>query len=327
MSNQRFLPVGMALLMACVWPVVAELQQPAADMPGAKWNEEQIRAAAPIRVGRKLTPKAWPNGARVAVCLTFDVDAEASGAAPADILPVPLSAREFGTEKGLPRILDLLDRHNVPATFYFAAMNATLNPQSVDQIQKRGRHEIGLKGWANENLGALNNEAEEQRLLDQSIAALTKVIGKRPVGWRAPSRTFSRYTLSQIIKAGFLYDNTMAGRDEPYEIIANGQPTGFVELPANPILNDEPYFTRGGSLPSPELIFKAQRDEFDVAYSEGTMLMVMLHPHISGHRSRIVHLENLITYMKSKQGVWFATAEQIANHVKASVKTQTADAR
>ena len=59
-----------------------------------------------------------------------------------------------------------------------------------------------------------------------------------------------------------------------------------------------------------------KRDEFDIAYREGTMLMLTMHPHISGRRSRVVELEKLITYMKSKPGVWFATAEQIANYVK-----------
>ena len=83
-----------------------------------------------------------------------------------------------------------------------------------------------------------------------------------------------------------------------------------------PVLDDEPYFTRGGSLPSPELIFRVYRDEFDVAYKEGGMLMLVMRPHIIGHRSRFVHLENLVKDLKSAKGVWFATAEQIATHVK-----------
>jgi peptidoglycan-N-acetylglucosamine deacetylase len=89
-----------------------------------------------------------------------------------------------------------------------------------------------------------------------------------------------------------------------------------VELPLNAILNDEPYFATSRSFPAPELIFKVYQDEFDVAYREGTMLMLTLHPHVVGHRSRIAHLERLLTYMKGKPNVWFATAEQIANHVK-----------
>ncbi len=108
--------------------------------------------------------------------------------------------------------------------------------------------------------------------------------------------------------------------DEPYELLSNGQPTGMVELPVDWILDDYPYFVSSGSLPSPELIFKVYQDEFDGAYREGTMFMLTLHPMVSGHRSRIVYLDKLIAYMKSKPGVWFATGQQIADYVRQNMK-------
>jgi hypothetical protein len=46
------------------------------------------------------------------------------------------------------------------------------------------------------------------------------------------------------------------------------------------------------------------------------MFMLTTHPHITGQRSRINQLEELILYMKSKPGVWFATAEEIAKYIK-----------
>lgn len=113
----------------------------------------------------------------------------------------------------------------------------------------------------------------------------------------------------------------MMGLDEPYEINANGQPTGLVELPVEWILDDAPYFGANGALPAPELMFKVYRDEFDVAYKEGTLVMLTFHPHVSGHRSRIVQMEKLFTYIKSKPGVWFATAEQVAKYVKQAAGT------
>ena len=88
----------------------------------------------------------------------------------------------------------------------------------------------------------------------------------------------------------------------------------------NAYLNDYRFLTSArtgpGLLPSPELIFETFRDDFDVAYEEGTMVVLTLHPHVVGMRSRIVHLDQLIRYMKGKPGVWFATAEQIARYVK-----------
>ena len=317
MSQRLFRWTSMVAVLVSAFVMRAELQQPQApaNLPSYRFTEDQIKRAVPVRVGRKLLTRGWPNGAKVAVAVAFEMDAEASAVTPGELLPVPLSAREYGVVKGLPRILDLLDRHKVPATFFFAAMNARLHPGAVEQIKKRNHHEIALNGWMHENLADLNDAAKEQRLLDDSIAALTQLTGKRPVGWRAPSWTFSRDTLGLIRKAGFLYDSSLMGRDEPYEINLYDQPTGMIELPVNAILNDEPYFTTSRSFPAPELIFKVYQDEFDVAYREGTMLMLTLHPYVSGHRSRIVHLDNLLTYIKSKPGVWFATAEMIANHV------------
>lgn len=298
----------------------ATLQGP--GQPGITWNEERLKAAVgPVRAGRVLTPRPWPNGARVAVCLSFDVDNESFTLLRGDTTPVTLSAGEYGATKGLPRVLEALDRHGIAGSFYIPAVSAMLHPQMIEEIRKRGRHEIGVHGWIHENLPELNDAAEEERLLNQAIDYLTKAAGKRPVGYRAPSWAFSQHTLGLIRKAGFLYDSSLMANDEPYELVSNGQPTGLIELPVEWILDDAPYFGRTGSLPSPAAIFDVYRDEFDRAYQEGTMLMLTMHPHVIGHRSRIVHLEKLIAYMKAKPGVWFATAEEIAKASKAATTT------
>jgi peptidoglycan/xylan/chitin deacetylase (PgdA/CDA1 family) len=283
------------------------------------WSEEQIRQAMSIaRVGRRLTPKSWPNGAKIAVNIGFDADNIGIGRGGGP-LPVQASSGEYGAVDGTPRILALLDKHQLPATFFIPASSAILNPEMVDLIKKSGRHEIALHGWVHENQSAINNVAEEERLLTQSIAYFEKVLGKRPAGTRAPAWSFSPNSVEVLRKSGLIYDSSMMGLDEPYEIDAKGQPTGLVELPIEWILDDAPYFGANGALPVPELMFKVYRDEFDVAYKEGTLLMLTFHPHVSGHRSRIVQMEKLIEYMKSKPGVWFATAEQIARYVKQAV--------
>ena len=56
--------------------------------------------------------------------------------------------------------------------------------------------------------------------------------------------------------------------------------------------------------------------EFDVAYEEGGLYLLTMHPHITGHRSRVAMLQRLVQDMKRKPGVVSATHEQIANHVK-----------
>jgi peptidoglycan/xylan/chitin deacetylase (PgdA/CDA1 family) len=300
-----------------------QAQQSAAVPPlGIDWTPEQIqRAVGAVRAGRKLTPKSWPNGARVAVNIGFDVDNELL--ARNNPLPATLSQGEYGAVEALPRLLRILDKHQIPASFYIPAVSAMLHPEMVPAIMKSGRHEIGVHGWIHENLPALNDAALEERLLTQSIEYLTKVTGKRPVGFRAPSWAFSPHTLGLIRKAGFLYDSSLMAMDEPYEIVAEGRPTGLIELPIEWILDDFPYFSgnASGSLPAPDLVFQIYKEEFDVAYDERTLVVLTTHPHVVGHRSRAAQLDRLIAYMKSKPGVWFATAEQIARAVQQPSRT------
>jgi peptidoglycan/xylan/chitin deacetylase (PgdA/CDA1 family) len=297
-------------------PAAIAQQSPA--QPGTKWSEEQIRkAVAPSRAGRKLTPKTWPNGARAAVCLSFDVDNESYLLARGETSPTTLSAADFGAQEGLPRILDLLDRYQIPASFFIPAVSAMLHPEMIPAILKSGRHEIGVHGWIHEFTPPLP-AGEEERLLNQAIEYLTKAAGKRPVGYRAPAWAFSENTLGLIRKAGFFYDSSLQAMDEPYEIVSNGEDTGMVELGIDWTLTETPYLGRGGTMPSPELLFHLYQEEFDAAYEQGTMLVLTLHPHVTGHRAPMKHLEQFVAYMKSKPGVWFATGEQIARYVKSA---------
>ena len=289
------------------------------SLPGIRWSEDQIKQAiAPLRAGRKLTPKSWPNNARVAVCVSFDIDNESPALARGNTNPdlSAMSDTEFGSKEGLPRILRILDQRGIPASFYIPAVSSIIAPDMIQAIQKSGRHEIALHGWIHEPVASLLDAAEEERLLTQSIDYFTKVTGKRPVGSRTGGWAISPYTIGIEQKLGLLYDSSMMAMDEPYELVTNGKPTGLVELPVTWVQDDAPYFGRNGALPSPELIFNVYRDEFDMAYEERTMLMLTMHPHVSGRRSRAVHLAKLLDYMKAKPGVWFATAQQIAEYVK-----------
>ena len=286
-------------------------------LPADATESQIIQAAAKVRAGRKLTPREWKDGARIAVCLSFDVDNEFHAALDR-FLPVPLSTGEYGATTGLPRILALLDRHGVPASFYVPAGAAILHPELITDIMKSGRHEIAVHGWVHEYIPMLENAAEEQKLLNRSISYLTKVVGRRPVGYRAPGWELGPNTLSQIIEAGFLYDSSMMARDEPYELVSDGHPTGFLEIPVSWVLDDYPYFglNANGAQPDPEVVFKIFRSEFDVAYREKTLFVLTMHPAISGIRSRAEELEKLIAYMQSKPGVWFATLEQVARYIR-----------
>jgi len=300
----------------------AQGQQPSNPLPGTRLSIDDLRKQMfHVSAGQRLKPSSWPDGARVAVALSFDVD-NATATLSQGVLDYEVISRgEYGAVDGLPRILRLLDKHQVPASFFIPAVSAALHPQMIKDIQAGRRHEIGVHGWIHERLPLLNDEREEQRLLNQAIDLLTKATGKRPVGYRAPSWQFSFWTMKQIKEAGFLYDSSLMASDDAYELLLDGQRTGVVELPIERILDDFPYFGGGanGSNPSQQEVFGIFKDEFDVAYDERGLYVLTMHPHIMGHRSRVQLLDRLIQHMKSKPGVWFATHEDVARHVKTTM--------
>ena len=287
-------------------------------LPGIDWSEDQIKqAVAPVRPGKVMLPVKWPNNARVAVVISVDVDNETFYLAEGITSASRISDEEYGATEGLPRIIAMLDRLNVPASFFTPAVSTIVAPQIIPQIMKSGKNEIALHGWIHESVEILNDAAQEERLMTKALEYYTKATGKRPVGSRTGSWQVSPYTVGIEQKLGLTYDSSMMAMDVPYEIMSNGKDTGVLELPVTWVQDDYPYFVASGSLPSPEAIFKVYRDEFDMAYREGTFLMLTFHPQIE-RRSRILYLEQLIAYMQSKPGVWFATAEQVANWVKSN---------
>jgi peptidoglycan/xylan/chitin deacetylase (PgdA/CDA1 family) len=302
----------MALAVVLASIVVAAQSRP---QPGTKLPLDQVSAQMfHVSAGKRLKPAAWPNGARVAVGLSFDVDNATADLATGNLISESISRGEYGAVDGLPRILRLLDKHQLPASFFIPAVSHLLHPDMIPAIMKSGRHEIGVHGWIHEHLPSVNDAAAEQDMLTRAIETLTKAIGKKPVGYRAPSWQFSQWTVKQVKDAGFLYDSSLMASDDAYEILLDQQATGVVELPIERILDDFPYFggATNGGMPNPDLIEQVFRSEFDVAYDEGGLYILTMHPHITGHRSRVAGLEKLILHMKSKPGVWFGTHEQIA---------------
>jgi TonB family protein len=92
-----------------------------------RWPEERWRAVVnKVRAGRPLRPATWPHGAQVAVALSFDVDQETSTLRDGKTSPALLAQGEYGSRAGLPRILKMLDRHTIPASFYVPGVSALL---------------------------------------------------------------------------------------------------------------------------------------------------------------------------------------------------------
>jgi len=189
-------------------------------------------------------------------------------------------------------------------------------------IKRSGRHEFGVHGWIHEMNTTLPDSAE-RALVKKALAELTQMTGTRPTGYRAPSWNFSPNTLSILRDLGFRYESSLMADDRPYELLQNGKPTGLVEIPVEWILDDAPLFDpRGERYSAPRDVARVWMDEFDKAYEEGTTFVLTMHPHISGHRSRIVALEQLIAHIESKGAgkVWWTTHGGAAEYVRKEAK-------
>ncbi|MEV4438838.1 polysaccharide deacetylase [Streptomyces sp. NPDC049577] len=295
-------------------------QDPAARHPW-QWEEAEWRGhVEKVRAGRSLKPAVWPQGARVAVALSFDTDHETIPLRDGLTHPGKLSQGEYGARAGAPRVLDLLERRSLPATFFMPAVAALMRPQEARGYTDRG-HEVGIHGWIHERNMELPPE-DERELALRCADTLERLSGQRPVGIRTPSWDFSDHTLDIIRELGLLYDSSLMADDDPYEILAHGEPTGVVELPPEWIRDDDIYFEmdrysplRPHGMPR-QVVGGIWRDEFDLAHREGGLFQLTMHPHVIGHRSRIVVLEELLEHIAGHEGVWYATHAEIAAYVK-----------
>jgi peptidoglycan-N-acetylglucosamine deacetylase len=265
----------------------------------------------------------WPNGARCAVALTFDMDGESllhiyQGETSPNRIALTTMLR-YGPLVGVPRIVEAFRQFGLKQTFFIPGWCIERYPHAVELIVEAG-HEIGHHSWIHENPNKLSRD-EEAEYLGRGVEAIVKATGRRPRGYRAPSYGFSRYTLDLLLGEGFSYDASLMGGDIPYTI---GCEAGeMVELPSDLTADDWMHFACikdfGWQMPivSPERGFEVYRAEFDAAWKHGGMWIGVWHPFVSGRASRCDAMVSFIEYMQAKGGVWFARLEELADHARA----------
>ena len=242
--------------------------------------------------------------------------------------PSAVSRGEFG-KVGTQRLLDVLRRHQVLASWFIPGHTIDTFPELVKRIAEAG-HEIGHHGYCHENPAAVPLE-EERRILERGIACILRVTGKAPLGYRSPAWDLSPYSLNLLLEFGFLYDSSMMANDfTPYycrlgdEMRTDGpyifgKEVELVELPVDWSLDDWPYFglhwpAHHVGLRTPEEVSRIWSADFDFLYQrlgEGVFTLTM-HPQVIGRGHRILMLEKLIEYMKGHEGVTFKTMGQVA---------------
>lgn len=259
------------------------------------------------------------------VCLSFDFDAISLWIGPMGAKsPSMISRGEFGAV-GVMRILRLLEREAIPATFFVTGHTAETYPTQTRAIAEAG-HEIGHHGYLHENPIDLSPE-DEERVLLRGLAALDAVTGVRPTGYRSPSWDNSPNTIDLLLKHGFRYESSLMADDftpywartgdaidleGPYRF---GQSVDLVELPVSWLLDDFPHFEyiRLPNRVSPGLsaaskVEEIWRDEFDFMVRDvpGGVFTLTMHPQVIGRGHRVLMLERLIAHFR-ESGAQFTT--------------------
>lgn len=277
----------------------------------------------------------WPADKRIAVLLTFDtqgdVDAATAGAPNSMWLPgrinyCDLSMRRFDIQEGLDRILRILQKHNVRATFPTCGMTADWYPDVVPKVLDHG-HEVAVHGYHHVDLFHLNSD-DERIEIERATETIARAVGTQPKGWRSPRYSVTEHTLDVLRDIGYTWDSDLHDESFPYILRKSGQ--DIVEIPAG--LDDWSLYLQlsGGAAPqmggtpygSTAGVLSTLMAEFDTLFEESEreprIFQWCMHPKISGRPARAAVLERLIIHMKDHDGIWFAACEDIAQLAKTS---------
>jgi peptidoglycan/xylan/chitin deacetylase (PgdA/CDA1 family) len=263
----------------------------------------------------------WPEGKTSAVVLSFDFDAESGflfrEPEKAKRSLADLEERRFGPRVGVDRILRLLDRLRLRASFFIPGWTAVNHLPQCKRIRDAG-HEIGAHGNIHEAVGMLD-EAQETTILAEQLAILRDQLGVRPAGYRSPSWDVNVWTPALLKRHGFLYDSSLMGNDVPYDLAT---PAGtLTEVPVQWLMDDAPLFRHvfgaTNAIADPGRVLQMWSKEFTAMHGENGCFVLTCHPFVSGRASRIALIEDLVAAMRRVRGVWFTTCEEVARwHAK-----------
>lgn len=242
-----------------------------------------------------------------------------------------LSRGLFGVRVGAPRVLDLHDRLDLPATWFVPGHTIESFPDACEDVWAAG-HDVQHHGWTHTPPQDFEDEAAERRDFERGIEAIEDLTGKRPTGYSSTSWGFSEHTLDVLLDLGFEWDTSLMADDfSPYHVRTGwgtlpdgrfdpGTETDLLEIPVAWRRDDWPPFQHEkgidshGAAPNEKRTFEGWREQFDWMYEnvDGGVFNLTFHPQIIGEAPRIEYLEELFRYMDGKRGVRFSTFEDVA---------------
>jgi peptidoglycan/xylan/chitin deacetylase (PgdA/CDA1 family) len=269
--------------------------------------------------------------ARSTVCLTFDFDAMSVWFGYEHVTPAMLQRGEYGARVGVPRLLQMLEREALPATFFVPGHTLESFPEPSQAILEAG-HEVAHHSYAHVDPGG-QPEAEERADMERALAVLDR-LGVRPAGYRSPSADLSPATLGLLEEHGFRYDSSLMADDyRPYrprigdrvsqqEPLRRGREAALWEIPMCFELDDWPHFQFNFSpsrvgLSAPSKVLEIWQGELDYMHEhvDGGVLVVCMHPQVIGRGHRVVMLERFVEHARSLGDVEFARMEDVARRL------------
>jgi peptidoglycan-N-acetylglucosamine deacetylase len=262
--------------------------------------EGRLRAA--VTGGRTV----WPDGKRSTLLLTYDMDTDSSWISRGLDEPVARSAGQFEVNVGTPCLLELMKWFGLKSTFFTPGWIAEQYPKMVEAVINDG-HEIGLHGYLHEPPPGLSEE-EEIEIVRRGSAALEKMTGKRPIGYRSPIWQFSKNTVRILHKAGFKYTSDLMHTLLPTFNEVDGKPIDMINLPGSWVLDDAVYFqfhiTIRTAIRRAADVLEIYKEEFRAVHTAGGLFVLVMHPQLSGRPSRVLMLKEFMDYVKGFEGVW-----------------------
>ena len=279
----------------------------------------------------------------ILVAYGVDIDAVAGwlGSYGGEDSPDDISRGLFAGEVGIPRLLKLFKKYNIPVTWFSPGHSIETFPREMEMIVEAG-HEIGVHGYSHENPIAMSAKQEEDVLL-KCIELIEKISGKRPTGYVAPWWEFSNITNELLLKHGIKYDHSLMHNDfSPYYVrvgdkwtkidyskeakdwmkpLVRGEETDLVEIPANWYLDDLPPMMFIKKSPnsfgfvSPRDIEQMWIDQFDWVYRENdyAVFTMTIHPDVSGRPQVLLMHERIIEHINKHSGVKWVDFNTVAD--------------
>jgi hypothetical protein len=261
--------------------------------------------------------RLWPRGKRVAVLVSVLFETWAEGKAPSyfprtsPLKPgtVDHGAIQWGQyagNEGVWRIIRILDRCGVPATFFCSGRSAELYPDAVRQAVKSG-HDVAAHGYTQDVVFSYLSPDEQRATIRKVLDILQGVTGRRPDGWASAVYGWDQNTFDLLVQEGVRWyadalDISLPRRQKT----ASGS---IMALPWSDFVDNRVLRA------SPRDFVEVYQDTFEYlrAHEPMSLLNIAFHSHFGGRPLMSAMLLKVLQFLSQFPDVWFVRHGELVN--------------